>query len=74
MTAWGEPDAKTVAAKGKDGGETETWIYRQRLSLTEPMNSYDYFGPSHGYGDLPAERWLRPGYAVGGIGNEGVLQ
>ena len=73
--AWGEPDKKTVTASGgKDGAATEVWIYRQRVTLTEPQNSYDYFGPYHGYGNLPAEPWLRPGYGIGGIGNEGMLQ
>lgn len=73
--AWGEPDRKTTAADpGKDGAGAETWIYRQRITLYEPMSSYDHFGPNHGYGDLPPEPWLRPGYGIGGIGNEGLLQ
>lgn len=72
--AWGEPDEKaTVPASGKDGA-TETWVYRHRITLQQPINSYDYYGPDHGSGFWPSRPWLRPGYGVGGVGNEGLLQ
>ena len=73
--AWGEPDEKGhTPLSSKDAPATETWIYRQRVTLLEPINSYDYFGPYHGYGFWPVDPWLRPGYGAGGAGNEGVLQ
>ncbi len=70
--AWGEPDRKTAGGVGKDAAET--WVYRQRVTLYNPMSFYDHFGPYHGYGDWPREPWLRPGYGIGGIGNEGLLE
>ena len=72
--AWGAPDWKTVRDGGKGDAGTEIWIYRQRITITEPINSYDYFGPYQGIsggGSAPA---LRPGYGIGGIGNENLLQ
>ena len=67
--AWGEPDQKTVNQGGKDGASTETWIYRQRVTITEPQNSYEYFGPHQGYGDLLPTPPPRSG---GGSGNEAL--
>lgn len=72
--AWGEPDEKHTESGGKDGLATETWVYRQRITLWEPINSYDFFGPFHGYGGLPAGRPPRPGFGIGGIGYEGPLE
>ena len=71
--AWGEPDAKTA---GGDGGKsaTETWVYRQRVTLQEPINSYAFNGPYHGFGDDYAGQGFLSPYAYGGIGYEGVLR
>ena len=70
--AWGQPDEKTVAGGGKT--PSETWIYRQRVTINEPMNSYYYYGPSHGFGGGDPGRGFLPAYAYGGVGYEGVLR
>lgn len=69
--AWGGPDEKTVGSEGKSA--SETWVYRQRVTLSEPMNSYYYSGPFHGLGGGEPRRGFLPAYAYGGIGYEGML-
>ena len=71
--AWGEPDEKISGDVDKDGVRTETWLYRQRTTLSEPQNSPDYYGPYQGIDDTPAAPSLWPGHGVGGIGNEALL-
>ena len=69
--AWGSSDAKT---SGGGKSESETWVYRQRVTLYEPMNSYYFSGPYHGYATEGIGRGFLPDYAYGGAGYEGALR
>lgn len=70
--AWGQPDEKTVGCEGKDA--SETWIYRPRVTINEPMDAYYGYGPSHGFGGGHPGHGFLPAYAYGGIGYEGTLR
>ena len=71
--AWGEPDQKLTVGDDKDRTVAETWIYRQRITITEPQNSYEYFGPYQGLGNGPSGPWSHPGETAGRFGSEGFL-
>ena len=70
--AWGDPDAKLATGGGK--AATETWIYRQRVNVYEPIDSYFDQGPGHGFGGGEPGRGFLPPYAYGGVGYEGTLR
>ncbi len=69
--AWGGPDDK-IPGTGKSA--SETWVYRQRVTIYSPMNSYYYYGPYHGLGGGSPGRGFLPDYAYGGVGYEGTLR
>ena len=69
--AWGSPDDK-IAGTGKS--PSETWVYRQRVTIYAPMNSYYYYGPYHGLGGGGPGQGFGPAYAYGGVGYEGTLR
>ena len=72
--AWGEPDEKVTGGFDKNGPNVETWIYRQQVTINEPQNSYDYYGPYQGIDPAPVAPSLWPGYGIGGIGNEALIR
>ena len=72
--AWGQPDEKVAGGSDKNDPGVETWIYRQRITISEPQNSYDYYGPYQGIDHAPAAPALSPGYGIGGIGNEALMR
>ena len=71
--AWGEPDRKTASNDGKGSTGIERWIYIQRVSILEPQNSSDYFGPYHGLGGSPAGLSLRADDGIRETGNEAFI-